>query len=83
MTQNNNENDIKWGCACMVLIVGLSWVFVLAWTGAQMDKIVYCHVCREEMESHECEMCTPETEAEKARTEQEIGNYMDSLGSES
>ena len=47
-----------------------------------MDKITYCPVCREEMEYHECEMCKPDTEAEKARTEQEIGNYMDSLGSE-
>jgi len=50
--------------------------------GLVMDKIVYCPVCREEMESHDCEMCTPDTEAEKARTEQQIGNYMDSLGSE-
>jgi len=44
-----------------------------------MDKIVCCPVCREEMEYHDCEMCTPNTEAEKARTDQQIGDYMDGL----
>lgn len=48
-----------------------------------MDKIVYCPVCREEMESHDCEMCTPETEAEQARTDQQVGNYVDGLIGES
>ena len=44
-----------------------------------MDKITYCPVCRSEMEYHDCEMCTPTNEEEQARTDQQIGDYMDGL----